>query len=352
MGRTRAMCCLVPSKPSGDAARRRSTAACICCIGPHHRASGGSALAAVEADDSSVRTPLTTASCFGTGGAGDVVRDGRSGARTPKTPKTPCTPSARRLCGVGSRSRTPRRGQQSRRFAAPAPAPSEVVSAGVAPAAATGRTPRTPSTPIGRTQRVCCVTSGHGATAQAGRAKTPKSGNARRRWLSSASKAVAQTPRNAARAVASAVRDTTTTTTTTTPRPRGEDVVKVYTPRVEVVKPHVEEPPKEKAESVCSNEEYALLCREGFAREDVAAVTIQAYFRAHLARRAFKALKSLVRLQAVARGAYVRRQADVAVHCMQAMARLQARVRARQATLGRPKPKDNDGDKLLPLQIS
>jgi hypothetical protein len=67
------------------------------------------------------------------------------------------------------------------------------------------------------------------------------------------------------------------------------------------------------------------------------------------ARRAFKALKSLVRLQAVARGAYVRRQAEVAVSCMQAMARLQARVRARQTTLGKPKPKpkDNDGDKLL-----
>uniref|UniRef100_M8C0M8 Uncharacterized protein n=1 Tax=Aegilops tauschii TaxID=37682 RepID=M8C0M8_AEGTA len=59
-----------------------------------------------------------------------------------------------------------------------------------------------------------------------------------------------------------------------------------------------------------------MLCREGFSREDVAAVTIQAYFRAHLARRAFKALRSL------------------------------ARVRSRQALA---KPKDND-DKLLLLQ--
>jgi len=166
------------------------------------------------------------------------------------------------------------------------------------------------------------VTSGGGPTAQAGKTK------------STAGKAVAQTPQNAARAVASgAVRDTT-------PRPRGNggDVVKAVKA--------AEEPAKEE-ESVCSNEEYALLCRVGFAREDVAAVTIQAYFRAHLARRAFKALKSLVRLQAVARGAYVRRQAEAAVHCMQAMARLQARVRARQATLAKPKPKDNDGDKLL-----
>ncbi|XP_051230963.1 uncharacterized protein [Lolium perenne] len=332
MGRTRAMCCLMPSKPSGDT-RRRSSAACICCIGPHHRPSGGSTLAPVDAENS-VMTPLT--SCCGTGGAGNVVRAGRSGTRTPRTPKTPCTPSARRLCGV--RSRTPRRTQQARRFAAPETAPAAAVS----PAPA--RTPRTPSTPIGRTQRVCCITSG-GAPAQ-GRAKTT-SGTTRRSTLSSASKAVAQTtPRNAAHAVAATVRDTTTTTPL--PRANGGDVAKAYTPPLEVVKAAAKEPAREE-ESVCSNEEYALLCREGFAREDVAAVTIQAYFRAHLARRAFKALKSLVRLQAVARGAYVRRQAEVAVSCMQAMARLQARVRARQTTLGKPKPKpeDNDGDKLL-----
>jgi len=37
-------------------------------------------------------------------------------------------------------------------------------------------------------------------------------------------------------------------------------------------------------EETCSNDEYALLCREGFSREDVAAVTIQAYFRGHLVR--------------------------------------------------------------------
>ncbi|KAM0919821.1 hypothetical protein ACQ4PT_007967 [Festuca glaucescens] len=333
MGRTRAMCCLMPSKPSGDT-RRRSSAACICCIGPHHRPSGGSALVPVDADNS-VMTPLT--SCCGTGGAGNVVRAGRSGTRTPRTPKTPCTPSARRLCGV--RSRTPRRTQQARRFAAPEPAPAAAVAA--APAAP-ARTPRTPSTPIGRTQRVCCITSGGSPRAQ-GRTKTPSS-STRRRTLSSASKAVAQTtPRNAARAVAGAVRDMTTTTPL--PRGNGGDVAKVYTPRLEVIKAAVE--PAKEEESVCSNEEYALLCREGFAREDVAAVTIQAYFRAHLARRAFKALKSLVRLQAVARGAYVRRQAEVAVSCMQAMARLQARVRARQTTLAKPKPKDNDGDKLL-----
>ncbi|KAM3262073.1 hypothetical protein ACQJBY_052638 [Aegilops geniculata] len=395
MARSRAMCCLMPLKPSGDA-RRRSSAACICCIGPHHRPSGGSGLAPVDADNSSVRTPLT--SCCG---AGDAVR----------TPRTPKTPSARRLCGV--RSRTPRRAQQVRRFTpAPAPAPaapaaparavapaapartpvaaaasagaalppppvktpvSAAASAGaplVAPppartpvaavasvgapvaapppartpvaAAASGgaalapppaRTPRTPSTPIGRTQRVCCVTTS--APAQAGNAKS-KSGTARRRWLSSASKAVAQTRG----ADSGAVRARST-------NPRGNGDVAKAVHRAAPLAQAVEPPaPANEDESVCSNEEYALLCREGFSREDVAAVTIQAYFRAHLARRAFKALRSLVRLQAVARGAYVRRQAEVAVHCMQAMARLQARVRSRQTLAKR---KEND-EKLLLLQ--
>lgn len=44
----------------------------------------------------------------------------------------------------------------------------------------------------------------------------------------------------------------------------------------------------------------------------------------------FKALKSLVKLQALARGAYVRRQAQIALHCMHTLARLHVTVRDRQ----------------------
>ncbi|KAL0847729.1 hypothetical protein Bca101_020975 [Brassica carinata] len=65
-------------------------------------------------------------------------------------------------------------------------------------------------------------------------------------------------------------------------------------------------------------------------QEHIAAIKIQAYFRGHLGRRAFRALRSLVKLQAVARGVLVRRQARIALHCMHALARLQVRVRARQ----------------------
>ncbi|KAK2981264.1 hypothetical protein RJ640_028629 [Escallonia rubra] len=64
--------------------------------------------------------------------------------------------------------------------------------------------------------------------------------------------------------------------------------------------------------------------------EVIAAIIIQAYFRRHLARRAFRALRSLVKLQAVVRGVCVRRQARMAMHCMHALARLQVTVRARQ----------------------
>ncbi|CAN6296638.1 unnamed protein product [Urochloa humidicola] len=310
MARGRALCCLASplrgSKTSdADARRRRTGAACICCIGPHHKPSGGGAPDA----DLSVRLPLT--SCCGSGG--DVR--GHGSARTPRTPRTPCTPTARRLCGARS-SRTPRHRGQVCCFPAPAPASSSAAASAGGPVAAAGagggaRTPRTPTTPIGRRQQqqgACCVR----VVPAQGSAKLGR----RRSWFRSARQAVAQTTprfrgagggRDSARATGSAVK-----------------VYDAHHVEAEAMVVATEE------EETCSNEEYAVLCREGFSREDVAAVTIQAYFRGHLARRASKALKSLVRLQAVARGAYVRRQAEVAVHCMQAMVRLQMRVRARQ----------------------
>ncbi|KAF0891243.1 hypothetical protein E2562_009421 [Oryza meyeriana var. granulata] len=67
-----------------------------------------------------------------------------------------------------------------------------------------------------------------------------------------------------------------------------------------------------------------------FSRAEAAAVTIQAGFRGHLARRAFRALRSLVRLQAIARGSFVRKQAGVAIRFMMLLVRLHVRIRARQ----------------------
>ncbi|XP_058098405.1 uncharacterized protein LOC131243228 isoform X2 [Magnolia sinica] len=85
---------------------------------------------------------------------------------------------------------------------------------------------------------------------------------------------------------------------------------------------------KEKAthkEGSCSPRLYIRL-----SEDDMAAIKIQAFFRGHLARMAFRALRSLVKLQAVVRGVCVRKQARIALHCMHALVRLQVRVRARQ----------------------
>ncbi|CAK9218527.1 unnamed protein product [Sphagnum troendelagicum] len=66
---------------------------------------------------------------------------------------------------------------------------------------------------------------------------------------------------------------------------------------------------------------------------DWAALRIQTAFRGFLARRALRALKGLVRLQALIRGHAVRRQAAITLKCMQALVRVQARVRARRVRM-------------------
>ncbi|WJX40477.1 hypothetical protein P8452_27945 [Trifolium repens] len=68
-------------------------------------------------------------------------------------------------------------------------------------------------------------------------------------------------------------------------------------------------------------------------KEEKAAILIQSYYRGYLARRALRALKGLVRLQALVRGHNVRKQAQMTMRCMQALVRVQGRVRARRLQL-------------------
>ncbi|GLJ38642.1 hypothetical protein SUGI_0787800 [Cryptomeria japonica] len=68
----------------------------------------------------------------------------------------------------------------------------------------------------------------------------------------------------------------------------------------------------------------------GWSREEHAAIKIQAAYRGYLAKQAFSVLKALVKLQAVFRGYLVRRQVHLALHRMETLMSLQARLRSKQ----------------------
>ncbi|GAB2210230.1 hypothetical protein Drorol1_Dr00015491 [Drosera rotundifolia] len=92
------------------------------------------------------------------------------------------------------------------------------------------------------------------------------------------------------------------------------------------------------------------------AIEEAAATKIQCVFKSYLARKALKALRGLVKLQALVRGHLVRKQATATLRCMQALVTVQARARAlriraaeEEAIFGKPRQsthRKNSADKF------
>ncbi|XP_059648876.1 protein IQ-DOMAIN 29 [Cornus florida] len=78
-----------------------------------------------------------------------------------------------------------------------------------------------------------------------------------------------------------------------------------------------------------------------------AAIKAQAAFRGYLARRAFRALKGIIRLQAFIRGHLVRRQAVATLYCIHRIVKLQALVRGQKVRRSDNGSKLNLDPKLL-----
>ncbi|XP_042021288.1 protein IQ-DOMAIN 31-like [Salvia splendens] len=81
------------------------------------------------------------------------------------------------------------------------------------------------------------------------------------------------------------------------------------------------------------NDELAPVSDEEAKRQEQAATKTQAVFRGYLARRAFRALKGIIRLQALIRGHLVRRQAVATLRSMRAIVKFQALARGRSIRL-------------------
>ncbi|EYU34101.1 hypothetical protein ABFS82_08G020900 [Erythranthe guttata] len=87
-------------------------------------------------------------------------------------------------------------------------------------------------------------------------------------------------------------------------------------------------------------------------KQEEAATKAQAAFRGYLARRAFRALKGIIRLQALIRGHLVRRQAVATLRCMHAIVKFQALARGRKVRLSDATPETQNKYNVVALQVA
>ncbi|XP_071735862.1 protein IQ-DOMAIN 11-like isoform X2 [Rutidosis leptorrhynchoides] len=93
---------------------------------------------------------------------------------------------------------------------------------------------------------------------------------------------------------------------------------------------HVDQEVDEHKQVSCSNIQSSSSFESDNERENNAATTIQTAFRGLLARKALRALKGLVRLQAIIRGHLVRRQAVTTLKYLQSVVNIQSQACAKR----------------------
>ncbi|MED6147225.1 IQ-domain [Stylosanthes scabra] len=90
-------------------------------------------------------------------------------------------------------------------------------------------------------------------------------------------------------------------------RSSNKDITLPYTRRNQI---------EEEEEETTTIEDYLSSSAIDDNKEDLAAIKIQAYFRGHLARRAYRGLRSIVKVQALVRGVFVRKQSHIAMQSL------------------------------------